>query len=347
MINIKALHASVIGGGSGPISIENVLLDYIPHSDAITNGFDYGGHTRRIRDALGIAATGDASRRIAVRIRNNREVQEILLYRHPESGDREGTSFIATCHRVAGSFSGGIMLAEEAFKAWYVPGRVFPICDDDNIHLRLHLSDGRSFVGEGELDDFMVTESNNLIANVSYTKKDGDQFSDSDITPQAYEPALDSIRSAGVRIITPGTWWGSILSTTEVPGVYEALKDSDKPIVVITNAIDVKGRSADYFLKYFADKIGRPIDLALINEPNFDLPESYKNEYHFFVEPNEQECKKYAKKVVIKPFATVLQFEGKPTIRHDGELVVGEIITFLVEAQIISSHGLENLSPSL
>lgn len=343
MINIKALHAAVIGGGSGPISIEHILLDYIPHSDAITNGFDYGGHTRRIRDALGIAATGDASRRIAVRIRHNREVQEILLYRHPESGDREGTSFIATCHRVAGSFSGGIMLAEEAFKAWYVSGKVLPICDDDNIHLRLHLSDGRSFVGEGELDEFMVTEENTLISSVSYTKKEGTTFSTTDIIPQAYEPALDSIRGAGIRIITPGTWWGSILATTEVPGVYEALGASEKPIVVITNAIDVKGRTADYYLEYFAEKIGRPVDLALINNPNFELPESYRAEHHYFVEPNEEECKKYAKKVITQPFATLLEFEGKPTIRHDGELVVKEIIRYLYEEKIISAQGLNEV----
>ena len=341
MIQLKALHAVVIGGGSGPISIENILLDYIPHADAITNGFDYGGHTRRIRDALGIAATGDASRRIAVRIRNNREVQEILLYRHPESGDREGTSFLATCHRVAGSFSGGIMLAEEAFKAWYVSGRVIPVCDDDNIHLRLHLADGRSFAGEGELDDFLITSENTLISGLSYTKRTKEGFSSTNLVPHAYQPALDAILGAGLRIITPGTWWGSILATTEVPGVYEALKGSKSPIVVVTNAVDVAGRDAAYYLRYIAEKIGRPVDLALINDPDFTLPDSYQKEHHYFVPPNLNEAKKYAEEIVIKPFAKVFSFEGKPTIRHDGELVVREIVKYLHRQRIVSEKGIE------
>lgn len=316
MTILKQARIVIPGGGSGPLTIEDKLLDEIPNIYAITGVTDNGGHTKKIRIEWGnIAATGDASQRIAVRIRGNPNVRAIFTHR--QNGERVGNTFLATCQYIAGSHADGIKLVEESIISHYV-GRVIPVSNDDGIHLKFFLKTGKSIVGEDQLDEYMKTKDNTSITHIELTP-----------TPNPNPEALYRIKFNDLVIIPPGSWFGSILAVIEVSGVYKAINESKGKIMAFTNTVDVTGRSASHYLKYLARKIGRKFDLAVINTPNHQLPDSYKQEYLYFVKPDIAECKKYAKEVIALPVSKIYEIDKKPTIRHDGALAT-EIIKDLL-----------------
>src|SRR5579864_1367989 len=139
MTELEELNWTYPGGGSGPISIEDELIEFAPNSTAICTIADYGGHTKQVRSEWGVAATGDISRRFAVRLRNNPYARELFLYRH--NGHREGNTIFSTFHKLSGDIAGAIRAAKYTFRSDFV-GDVLPVSNEDNIQLRIHLSDG-------------------------------------------------------------------------------------------------------------------------------------------------------------------------------------------------------------
>jgi len=113
------------------------------------------------------------------------------------------------------------------------------------------------------------------------------------------------------------------------------LAEGTYPIAVITNAVDVRGRTASDYIKYFAEGIGRKVDLAIINRPVVKEPQSYLEEYHYWVEPDEMNCRKYADEVKAGNYAPVIEIDGLPTIRHNGEALTKHILEYLLDGEIL------------
>lgn len=328
-MNLQSLKVVIPGGGSGPISIEDTLLDFIPNVTAITNITDNGGHTQLMRTSLGVSPTGDATQRWAVRIRHNPNVRALLTYRFPENGQRAANTLLAAAEKITGSHAMGVKLIGEAFKA-HVVGNVIPISNSKDTQLKVILNNNSSLEGEEKLDDFMKTKDNFKAVGIEFLPR----------PPEANPQALESFSEADLIIIPPGTRLGSLMAILEIPGVIKAISQSQAPIICFTNALDVKGWTASQFPRYLASKIGRKLDLVIINQPNFDLPTSYKQEYLFFVEPDEEECKLYAKQVIKTPVASLYQIDNKPTIRHNGEVASALILKFLKDHKLVHSPSL-------
>lgn len=318
MPDLKNFKVVIPGGGSGPISIEDDMLNYIPNVTAITGITDNGGHTKKVRSVLGVSATGDATQRWAVRIRDNQQVRQLLTYRFPENGERAANTLLAAAEKITGSHAKGVELIGEAFKC-HIVGNVIPVSSNKDTHLKACLSDGKEIIGEEQLDNFTQTEKNHLARSIQFIPR-----------PPAPNPAaLEVLRQADLIIIPPGSRLGSLMAVLEVPGVFEAIRASSARLVCFTNAVDVKGYKASDFLGYLSDKLRRPLDLAIINVPSFKLPETYAQEHHYFVEPNRASCLPFAEAVVDTPIAKLYLINDKPTIRHDGEMAVSLLLEFL------------------
>jgi uncharacterized cofD-like protein len=331
-IELEELHTAFIGGGSGPIPIEDPYLDYFPSTDSIVPVSDFGGHTKIIRINNEMAATGDLASRVGVHIRNRPTKRALFTYRHPENGVRTGNDILVIYYKLAGrDIARGIEMAEEDMRPHYV-GHVYPVSNEDNVHLKVVMKNGDTYLGEDELDKVMKTPENINIDHAEFTTiPESTNGNHKDNWPHPYKKALDSIRNAHLRAITPGSWEGSIRAVLANPGVYQELMEGEGPIVVFTNAVDVFSRTPDFYLGHIASQIGRKIDLAIVNQPNFKLPENYQNENHFFVEPSQKECEKYAEQVITTPIAKRLEINGIPTIRHSGEEATQIMLEFMLD----------------
>lgn len=325
MLNLEQIEVVMPGGGSGGITITDALLDDIPNITAITNGTDEGGHTFRIRSLLKIGPVGDPTQQMAVRVRSNGDIRKLFTYRFPENGNRAANEFLAAAVKVAGgSLSGGIKLLEESFKAHYV-GRVIPV-SDQYTHLRTFLSDGRILENESDLDEFMKTSDNHLAESVKFH--------------EALEPnpeAIEALERAHTIIIPPGSRLGSIHAILEVPGISEAMARSTANLICFTNAVDVTGWKASKSLRYIAERAGRKIDLAIIDTPNYPIPDTYLKINHYPVIPDVDACYEFAAALAAKPITRIYELDGYPTIRHDGKASAEIVKQFLLnQAELVA-----------
>lgn len=334
---------TVPGGGSGPISIEDALLNYTPNVWGIVGNTDFGGHTKLIRTSLGVCPTGDATHRLAVRIRDP-EVRELFTYRHGENGQRGSNDFLATSIKATGSFSLGIKRFEKAFSAWYT-GRLTPSSDDERVHIKVELADGRILVGEDKLDN--LKSSKPPIIEMEFVREvEGSKPEDwPHYDPRPFAESILALRESDGILIPPGSWHGSIRAVLEVSEFYEAIRRSQALIFWVCNACDYLDWPPAQYLQELRFKIGRKVDYALINIPNHQLPQSYTNENKKFVifdDKSLKECGNYAVEIEPIHMTEVLDIDGKPTIRHNGEIVASYIMAKLYNRRLLNHLKLQS-----
>ena len=310
-----------LGGGSGSTTIEEVALEKFNNIVGITPVSDDGGHSGKIIDVLGVNPPGDATRRIAVRIRNQK-VRELFLHRwdgeHNLNGHRPMNELLAAAESQTGSHSAGIELIEEAFASWYV-GRVVP-ASNDHVRLRALMSDGSILDGEHLLDELKTNDP--YVKDIVFTKNNG--HGTEATVPVAYPEALFYILKSRLNIAYPGSWWGSIMAITKIPDIASALSESKGKLALITNttrSFDTQDWSASEFCRKFTETVDRKLDFAIINVPDHSFPDSYQKENSYPVEPDLEECQKYAEKVISGPFTTIEEIGGKPVVRHNGKRI--------------------------
>lgn len=311
---------TIPGGGSGPISIEDDLLNHTSNVDAITPTTDFGRHSKIIRTVLGTCSPGDSSERIAVRVRNP-QVRQLLTYRHRENGERAGNHLVSTAERITGSHSAGILLVEEALRA-HIVGRVIPGTNESNVHLQFQLADGRTITGEDQLDQIRREQPQiDQMRFVAETPPKSNTYAE--VFPRANPEAVESVLGADVVVIPPGTWHGSIRPVIGIREIAQAIGQTKASIVMFCNACDFLNWPPANYLEEFTDITGRAVDYAFINTPNHDLPPSYINEGMSFVPyspEHMQKCEKLAKEVLRLPMTEVLNINGEPTVRHIGKI---------------------------
>jgi len=312
----QGIHIAASCGGSGGVSIIDSLLDITDNVTSITGVADNGGHSGEIRSELGVLPPGDATHQMAIHIRNLRFRRKFTL--RLDSGVRPGNTFLAGAQIDEGSQSEAIKSLEEEFKSY--KGRVIPI-SNQALHLRVCLEDGKCYDGEKYIDDHKIGAS--PIKDIFYL--------DQDMNPTIPEPnpeALDAILNCKIFMIVPGTLWGTQMQILKIPGFREALAITKAPIVWICNSVNTAetyGYRTSDFAKRFVDVLGRPIDFALIDKPDYNLPANYEDEKTLFVEDDLKETKSIVKKVIKGPFSKPEFIGGKVVIRHEGERVVDRL----------------------
>lgn len=318
--SLEGYHITIISGGSGSIALTDALLDHTDNVNNICPVTDNWGDTRRLRDLYGSSAVGDLSRVLGVHIRNNEPGREMFWRRFEEDGSRIGNSIVAVAERIAGgNLYQGIRDIEHTYRA-DLRGHVFPVSNNPRLHLAIPFSDGTTLYGEEHLD--RITSHTPEITGLYYveeiTPRIGDERRYVQVTPKVLPEAIDAGIRSDINIISPGSWHGSILASLEVPGMYQMLKSSKARMVIYVNACDFLGWKASRYLKYIFEKTGRMFDLAVVDTHPYTAPVSYSREGKLLVVADIEECKKYAKNVILAPVTEVVGIDENPTIRHNG-----------------------------
>ena len=255
---------ATLSGGTGGYNLLRALKGFpYEHIYAVVGMADSGGSSGVLRSEIGILPPGDIRSCIASLADDEKLISELFSYRFGRGtglgGHSLGNLMITALAEITGSFERAIY---EVGKLLSIAGRVLPVTLDDT-DLCVRLKDGRIIKGEHLIDrgfDFPIV--------------------DAWLEPEAhiYHEAEDALKTSDLRIISPGSLWGSIAQVLLPIGVKEAVKNGI--LIYVVNLVTEAGNtgffpSSDDFSAYDHVRIvqelaGRPLNYVLVNTTSHD-----------------------------------------------------------------------------
>lgn len=225
-----------IGGGHGLSTLLRGLKAHTRNLTAVVTVADDGGSSGRLRESLGILPPGDIRNCLAAMSNDEALLAQLFQYRFSGAPGLEGHSFgnlfISALTEITGSFEEAVA---ESGRALSVSGRVLPSTLHDVrlvADVRLpHLVNEVRVEGESKIPEMagrvrrVWLEPNN---------------------PPAFPPVLQSILSAELIVIGPGSLYTSLLPNLLVPDLMAAIHASRALKVFVCNIATQAGETDSY-----------------------------------------------------------------------------------------------------
>lgn len=305
-----------IGGGHGLATLLRGLKSVSHNIYAVVTVADDGGSSGRLRESLGILPPGDVRNCLAALSDDEDLLAQLFQYRFANAdgslkGHSFGNLFISSMAEVTGSFEQAIA---ESGRVLAVSGRVLP-ATLENVQLiaDVRKSDSKEIsrvVGESK-----ITETGGIIKRVMLEPNN----------PAAYPEVIQSVLSADLIVIGPGSLYTSILPNLLVKDITSAIKASQALKIfvcnVATQAGETDGFSCGDHLRVVEDHVGSNIfDIIVAN----DIKPS---EYHQNVEGVETEDELSLKYNVYKTDLIDVEHPW----RHDSDKITQVLMDLLRE----------------
>ncbi|MEL6983068.1 MAG: uridine diphosphate-N-acetylglucosamine-binding protein YvcK, partial [Actinomycetota bacterium] len=210
---------------------------------------DDGGSSGRLRNELRVAPPGDLRRCLSALASDESLLVRSLEHRFDEGtlqGHPIGNLLLTGLATVAGDLQDAI---DEVGRLVGAAGRIFPASE---VPVTL-IADSN----QGTLAGQVTIERADGIGNLRFDPAD----------PPTSAAAIEAIRSADQLIIGPGSLFTSVLATTVVPGIRQALADSRGTRVFVANVANEKGDARGFGLVEHVDALLAhevPIDVVLV-----------------------------------------------------------------------------------
>jgi len=314
-----------IGGGSGQFALLSGLrdLDGIKIT-AVVSMVDSGGSTGRLRDELGILPPGDVLKCILA-LSPHHDIARILFLKRfikdrRLKGHNAGNMLLTMLSQYTGSFPTGVQALAEILDA---KGTILPVTID-RATLVAELTDGSRIYGETAIDIPRGTQREK-IRNVFLVPHHSDSIS-------VYPPVMKAINNADYVIIGPGDLFTSIIPNLIVPGVKEALQETNATILYIINIMTKFGETHNFtgldFIRKLEESIERQVDGIIYNseKPDKKLVEQYMEQKAEFVEIDKNDDFWGNRSIYI---SNMLDIAGS-ILRHDSKklaVLIQEIIS--------------------
>ena len=253
-----------IGGGHGQASLLRGLRDHTRNLTAVVTVADDGGSSGRLRETFGILPPGDIRNCLAALSNDEALLTQLFQYRFSGSPGLDGHSFgnlfITALSDITGSFEEAVA---ESGRVLSVHGRVLPSTLHD---VRLvadiqmpHLS--REVRVEGES---RIPEVAGRVRRVWLEPNNA----------PAFPPVLQSLLSAEMVVVGPGSLYTSLLPNLLVQDVLSALRVSRALKVFVCNIAAQKGETDAYscydHVRALEEHVGEDLfDVVLCND-NYD-----------------------------------------------------------------------------
>ncbi len=246
----------VLGGGTGLSNLLRGLKKYSANITAIVTVADDGGSSGRLRREYGVLPPGDIRNCLAALADEEQLLTELFQYRFATgeglTGHSFGNLFITAMNDITGDLNQAITASS---KVLAVRGRVLP-ATLDNVALWAELEDGRRIEGESN-----IPEAKGKIAQIGCTPSN----------PVALPQAMADIAEADCIIIGPGSLYTSICPNLLVPGILEAIANSEAPCIYICNIMSQPGETDGYTVADYVrtlDRVGRGrlFDVVLVQK---------------------------------------------------------------------------------
>ncbi|HLR64663.1 MAG TPA: uridine diphosphate-N-acetylglucosamine-binding protein YvcK [Pseudogracilibacillus sp.] len=241
----------VIGGGTGVPAILKGIKDLPIHITSIITVADDGGSTGELRKAIDMPAPGDIRNVLSAMANIDTNLKELFQYRfngkNGLSGHSLGNLILAAMRDITGDFAEAIERLGQIFQ---VNGQVYPVVNA-SVTLHAEMADGLIVTGESEI----VKVENNKIERVF-------------VTPQhveAYPKAVEAIEEADLVLIAPGSLYTSIMPNIVIPGIKQALLNTQAEITYIANIMTQRGETDHYSVTDHIQAIHRHVGANIVN----------------------------------------------------------------------------------
>jgi len=242
---------------------------------AIVSMTDDGGSTGVLRDELGVLPPGDV-RQCLVALSDSPEIlRKLIDYRFEEgglAGHSFGNLFLSALEKVTGNFSEAVT---EASRVLNVKGAVIPVTVSDT-NLFLELGNGKLLRGENEINQNMKVEQIG-VKRIFLDPK-----------PRANPLAVKRLLEADLIIIGPGNHYCSVIPNLLVPGISEAIRESQAQVAYNVNLVSKRWHTDEFTLEDYVEAVDR-----LLGGPRIDFA-TYNTRL-----PSEELLTKYAHEAVL------------------------------------------------
>jgi uncharacterized cofD-like protein len=228
-----------IGGGHGLSTLLRGLKSHTGNLTAVVTVADDGGSSGRLRESLGILPPGDIRNCLAALSNDEAMLTQLFQYRFSGSPDLEGHSFgnlfITALADITGSFEDAVV---ESGRVLSVNGRVLPsTLHDVKLVASMELP---NFTHEVRVEgESKIPEMAGKVRRVWLEPDDA----------SAFPPVIQSILSADVIVIGPGSLYTSILPNLLVHDLLSALNASRAIKIYVCNIATQPGET-DTFTCY-------------------------------------------------------------------------------------------------
>lgn len=243
-----------IGGGHGLATTLRAARLYADDVSAVVTVADDGGSSGRLTAELGIPPPGDI-RRCLVALAEDSDLARIFQHRFTRGtleGHPIGNLMIAALTEQTGDFSTAVA---EAGRMLGSQGRVYP-ATNELVRLSAIVEGG---VVTGQV---AVAVTDKRIRSVHLKPS----------TPAACKEAVYAVLAADQVVLGPGSLFTSIVATLLVPGIAQALRDTDAQRIFVCNSREQPGETGGLdtvaHVEGLLSHAGRDcVDVAIVQSP--------------------------------------------------------------------------------
>lgn len=226
-----------IGGGHGLATLLRGLKGVSHNIYAVVTVADDGGSSGRLRESLGILPPGDVRNCLAALSDDEDLLAQLFQYRFTnEDGNLKGHSFgnlfISSMAEVTGSFEQAIA---ESGRVLAVSGRVLP-ATLENVNLIANIRRTENNEIERVVGESKITETPGAIQQVMLEPGN----------PSAYPEVIQSLLSADLVVVGPGSLYTSIIPNLLVKDIASAIRASQALKIFICNVATQVGETEGY-----------------------------------------------------------------------------------------------------
>ncbi|HZG98646.1 MAG TPA: uridine diphosphate-N-acetylglucosamine-binding protein YvcK [Nocardioidaceae bacterium] len=240
-----------LGGGHGLAASLSALRRVTPHLTAVVTVADNGGSSGRLREELDVLPPGDLRMALAALCGDDewgRTWADVLQYRFTSGGALHdhavGNLLIVAIWELLGQHVDGLDLVGRLLGAH---GRVLPMSAVPlDITARVQGVDDQAGQVEVVRGQVQVATTPGHVLEVALEPAD----------PPVCPEAAAAIRAADVVVVGPGSWFTSVIPNLLVPGLLEALLDTQARRVVVLNLAAQPGETSGFSAETHLEVLG-------------------------------------------------------------------------------------------
>lgn len=223
----RPLRAVIIGGGTGASMSIRTMLSMGIETSAVVAMADDGGSTGILRNQAGATTPGDIRKCLTAMAQDPEDpLVKAFKVRFGFAENHSLGNLILSALEVTGDgFPEAINICERILNT---QGHVYP-STLNRVSLVAKTRDGRILEGQA-----VASHSRTALKRVMLRSTD-------EIV--AYQPALDAIRAADLIVLGPGSLYTSIVPNLLVPGIVQAIAQSNSVVVFASSLADMQGET--------------------------------------------------------------------------------------------------------
>lgn len=307
-----------MGGGTGLSTLLRGLKQYSSNITAVVTVTDDGGSSGKLIQEKGMIPPGDIRNCLVALADAEKAMTDLFQHRFKDdSGSLSGHSIgnlllAAMLDQNKGDFEQAIQRASEVLN---IRGRVTP-STLDHVGLRAILDDGREVCGETN-----IANAGGKINKIFLDPMDvvGNKM------------AIAAIIEADIVVIGPGSVFTSVIPNLLVPGMVDALRQSEAIKVYVCNIMTQPGESEGFSASQHVTAILRSVearifDYVMVNTglPSEETLARYRESGQHLVDADIDLVRGLGYKVITGDFMSSTDF-----VRHDPARIAGRLMTLL------------------